>query len=215
MESLLASHRGEVVALEDVQRLAHGRAAARRGSHRVHVETAVAHVRRLALDRAVVLQVLQRHHAGPPDVVRRRRGIRVLHGVDDRVRDVAAVQLLHAVLRDELVRVREVRIAKRRADVVRRAVRVEVERGRGRDVVEPVERPVGLVEERLVDDEPVPCDADRRLQHLRELHRPVLLECLSPRRGRSGHADGHAAPARVVERERHAVLPERRRRHRL
>ena len=64
---------------------------------------------------------------------------------------------------DPLVRPRHVRVAERRADVARRAVRVEVERARGRDVVEVVLHGVDLVEERLVDREALARDPDAGL----------------------------------------------------
>jgi hypothetical protein len=150
-------------------------------------------------------------------MVRRRRRVRVLDSVDDRVCDRSVVDLLDAVLRDQVVRVREVRVAEGRAHVVRRAVRVEVERSRRRYVVEPRHGLLCLIEERLVDYEPVARNVDRRLEHLRKRHRPVLLQREVPGRRRAGDSDGQPAPARVVERQRLAGrgVDERRTRHRL
>ena len=204
----LARHRRERVALEDVQRLADGRAAARGRAHAVHVEPAVADARRRALGRRVGVQVAHRHEPGPPGVVGGRRHDRVLHGLDERVRDRTAVEALRPEVRDPRVRAREVGVAEDGADVVRRAVRVEVERGGRGDVVEPVDVGLRLVEERLVDDEAVARDPDRRRERVRERDRAVPLERLVPRLDGAGHADGEAAVARVVEGKRRAVLPE-------
>ena len=208
MERLLARHVREVVALEDVQRLADGRAAARGRAHAEHVEAAVRDVRRRALLRLVRREVRRGHHARAPLVVRGRRDLRVRDRVDDRARERAAVERARPVGGEQLVRLREIRVAEGRADVVGRAVRVEVERGSRRNVVEVIAVLVGLVEERLVDHEAVLGDLDRRRERLRERDRPPVLEGVDPRAQRSGNADGHPAVARVVERQRRAVLPE-------
>ena len=79
---------GEVVVLEDVQRLADGGAARRRRRHAVDVEAAVLHVRRVLLDHLVAGDVVGRHDA------RDTRGasapgsvLRILHDVGDLVGD--------------------------------------------------------------------------------------------------------------------------------
>ena len=130
--------RRELVALEDVERLADGRAAARGRAHPVDVEAAVADVGRRPLRRAVAAQVGDRHHARPPEWFGVRRDRRVRDGVDDRLRDLAAVEALRPAVREQRVGAGEVGVAEDRADVARRAVRIEVERGGRRDVVEEV-----------------------------------------------------------------------------
>ena len=131
--------RVEGEALEDVQRLADGRASARRRAHPVDVEPAVAHSYRLALGRGVPPDVAHLHHAGAPDVVRVGGDRRILDRLDHRGGDRATVEALGAEVRDPLVRPSHVGVAEHRADVARSAVRIEVDRRGRRDVVEEVD----------------------------------------------------------------------------
>ena len=205
----LACLRRERVALEDVQRLADGRAAARGRAHPVDVESAVRHPRRRPLRCLIRVQVAHRHQPGSPDVVRGRGHRRPLHGLDDRVRDRTAVEALGAEVRDPRVRVREVGVAEDRADVLRRPVGVEEERGRRRDVVEEVHVSLRLREEGRVDHEPVARDPDRGRERLRERDRAVAVERVGPAGDRARHADGEPAVAGGSERQWRPVLPER------
>ena len=202
------------VALEDVQRLADGRAAAGRRAHAPDVQALVVDLGRRALGRAVAGDVGLGDQAASPVVVGSRRGRRALRGVGDRLGDRAAVEALRAVARDPLVRARHVRVAQGRADVLRRAVGIEVDRRGRRDVVEEVDVRRGLVEERLVDLKAAAGDVDARFQRLAQRLGAVALERVLPRRHRARHARGQPAPARVGERQRRTVLEERVRTHR-
>ena len=205
--------RRERQALEDVQRLADGRAAARRRAHAPHVKALVADARRVAPHRVVLAQVALGHQPRPPEVVGVRGDRRVLGGSRDRAGDRAGVERALAEAGDQLVGAREVGVAQRGADVARRAVGIEVDRRRRRHVVEEVDVGLRLAEERLVDDEAAAGDVDRRLQELVEPFRAVAVERLVPLRDRAGHAGRQAAPASVGEGERRAVLDERLRMH--
>ena len=137
--------RGEVaVALEDVERLAHRRAAARGRAHAPDVEAAVADAGGRALDRAVVLDVRPVHEARPPGVVGIRGLGRILSRLDHVASDRALVEGVRPVPRDAPIRAREVRVGERGVHVPRCAVGVEIDRRGGRDVVEPVDVWLGL-----------------------------------------------------------------------
>ena len=209
MQRLDAISAERLVALEDVQRLADGRAAAGRRAHAPHVEAPVVDARGRALDRAIGGEVALLHQAGPPDVVGGRRDRRVLRGVRDRTRQRAAVERVRPEAGEVLVRPRQVGVAQGRADVARRAVGVEVDRGRRRDVVEVVHVALGLVEERLVDDEALAGDPGPGLERLAQRLVAVAVERELPASHGAGDAGGKAAEARVVERQRHAVDHER------
>ena len=139
------------VALEDVERLADGRAAARRRTHAPDVVAAIADAGRLATDGLVGLEVALGDQARAPDVVGIGGGRWVLRGVGDRAGDSPAIEALRAALGDPPVGARHVGISQLGADVPRRPVRIEVDRRRRRDVVEEVDVDLDLVEEGLVD----------------------------------------------------------------
>ena len=84
--------------------------------------------------------------------------------------------------RDERVGAREVGVPDDRPDVARRAVGVEVQRRRGREVGEDRLGLVGLVVEGLVDGEAVLRRGDARLQCAAQRPRPVLVAAPSARR---------------------------------
>jgi hypothetical protein len=203
--------------LHDVERLQHRRPARRRRAHAVDLMAEVRQLDGLAHLHAVAPQVALREQPGPPGVVGARAGRGVLHGGDDRVGDRPAVEALgdtepaHA-----LVRAREVRVADRGPDVLRRAVGVEVELGGRRDVVEPRGVRRRLVEERLVDGEPLARRADAVGERVAQLVGAVAAQQVRPRVRRA--RDAHAQPAVAVDRElrvrrRPAVDEEARRRH--
>ena len=81
---------------------------------------------------------------------------------------------------DPPVRAGEIGIAEHGADVARSAVGIEEQAGGGRQIVEEVDVGLGLVEEGLVDHEPLGGDPDRRCEHLGQRHRAVALERLGP-----------------------------------
>ena len=83
MERLLAVQAGEVEALEDVQRLADGRAAARGRPHAVDVEAAVSDVRGRPLDRGYAPR--------SPTVIADRPYFRVLPGTTGGFRTVSTI----------------------------------------------------------------------------------------------------------------------------
>ena len=147
------------------------------------------------------MQVAHRHHAGPPDVIRRRADGRMLDGLDDRVRNRTTVETLGAQMSDPLVRLGERGVREHRAHVARRSVCVEEQRGAGRNIVEPVAVRVRLVEPHLVNDIAVTRDVNRRREDLRQRHRPELLERVDPCLDRAGNSDGEPAVPRIVERQ--------------
>ena len=159
------------------------------------------------------MQVAHRHHAGAPDVIRRRADGGMLDGLHDRVRNRTTVEALGAQMSDPLVRLGERGVREHRAHVARRSIRVEEQRGAGRNIVEPVAVRVRLVEPHLVDDIAVTRDVNRRCEDLRQRHRPELLERVDPCLDRAGNSDGEPAVPRIVERQGHTVLPERHRMH--
>ena len=77
----------QVEVLEDVERLADGRAARRRRRHAVDVESAVLHVRRILLEHLVVGEVVRRHEARERGQRRCPDRLRVLHDRGDLVGD--------------------------------------------------------------------------------------------------------------------------------
>ena len=207
--------RGEaLVALEDVERLADCRAAARRRAHAPDVEAAIAAAGRGTLDGAVATQVVGGHQARAPGVVGVGGLGRVLRGLGHRARQLAAVERVHSLASQQPVGACEVGVLEGRADVARRAVGVEVDRGRRGDVVEPVDVGRGLVEEGLVDGEAVAGHADAGAQGSGERPGAVAVQGALPGGGRARDAGRHAAVAPRVEGERRAVLPERVRAHR-
>ena len=143
-----------VIALEDVERLADRRAAARRRPHPPDVEAAVADAGRLAprvprsapISCSVISPGRQTWFASAAIGGSPRRG-------GDRSGDRAVVEAAGAAPGDPLVGPRHVAVAQPRADVTRGAVRVEVDAGGGRHVVEEVDVRRRLVEEGLVDRE--------------------------------------------------------------
>ena len=112
------------------------------------------------------MQIAHLHHAGTPDVVRRRADDRVPNGLDQRVGHGSAVEPLLAKMRDALVRLCKCGIREHGADVSRSSVRIEEQRRARRDVVEPVAVRVHLVEPHLVDDVSVTRDVNRRGEDL-------------------------------------------------
>ena len=100
-----------LVALEDVQRLTDGRAAAGRRAHAPHLEALVVDLGRLALDRAVLGEVLLGDQALAPHVV----GVAAIGGclrrVGDRLGQRAAVERVGAVAPDVLVGLGQIRVA--------------------------------------------------------------------------------------------------------
>ena len=209
MQRRLPRHRRQRVALQDVQRLADGRAAARRRPHAVDIEPAVPDTRRHALGRQVRLQVARGHQARAPGVVGRRGDRGVLHGLDERVRHGPPVEAFRPQLRDPLIRARQVGIAQDRPHIARRAIWVEIQRRGRRDIIEVVNVLFRLIEERLVHYEAVAGDADRRPQRGGKRDRPVPRQRLVPALHRAGHTHREAAEARVVEGQRAAAFPER------
>ena len=208
----LPRHRREVVALEDVQRLPDGRAAARRRPHRVDVEPPVVDVgrpapaRRTCRSRIFITPERQTWFAdGRRPGAERSRPVR---------RRPLRGRTLRAEMRDALVRLCERGVREHGPGVSRSSVRIEVQRRARRDVVEPVAVRVHLVEPHLVDDVSVTRDVNRRGEDLGQRHRAVVLERVGPRLHRAGHTDRETAVARVVEGQGSAVLPQRRRVHR-
>ena len=197
------------ITLEDVERLAHRRAAARWRAHAPDVEPAVADPRGPALESLVALDVLRGHQAGPPGVVCIRRRRRVLRGVGHRPGELAAVEAARSAVGDQAVGAREVAVDKRVALVARGAVVVEVELGAGWDVVEPVDVRNDLRDERGVDGEAVARDLDARPQRPPKRPAPVAAQGALPAGNRARHARGQAAVAGLVEGQRGPVLDER------
>ena len=88
VQALRRLRRGEVVVLEDVQRLADRRAARRRRRHAVDVEPAVLDVRRVPLDHLVAGDVVGRHDSrGTRAASAPGSSDRILHDVGDLVGD--------------------------------------------------------------------------------------------------------------------------------
>ena len=209
MQRLRPIGRVEGEPLEDVQRLADGRAPARRRAHTVDVEPAIAHSHRRPLGRNVARTSRMVITPGRQTWLASAAIGGFWTASTIACGDRAAIETLGAEVRDPLVRSGEVGVAKHGADVARSAVRVEVDRLRRGDVVEEVDVRKRLVEERLVDDEALASQLDRRPKRLGQRHRPVAAQRLVPRAHGPGHAGREPAEARIVERERRSALPER------
>ena len=209
----------EVEALEDVQGLADGRAAAGRRPHAIHLEAAVADHGRWAVADRVLVEVVERHQPRPDVPRRTRRHGRVLHRIDDSLPDLTAVKRIDALVGDEIVGVGHVGIADRRADRWRVPCRGEEELARGGEIAEAVPVLERLVVVDLVDREPARGDPNRRREHPRQVHGPeaALRHVPAQQRPRNTHPEAARHP--LVEGDRlsrgrvnEAVLPERLRR---
>ena len=110
--------RRHVEALEDVECLPHGRAAARRRRHAVDVVAAVGHVRRVARLGRVAREIGRRHQAGPHGEAELGVGCdrRIVDGADQGVTDGAVVERPRAVVRDQPVRARQLGIPDNRSN---------------------------------------------------------------------------------------------------
>ena len=192
VQGRLRGHRGQVVALHDVQRLADGRAAGGGRRHAVHVVPAVVDLGRLAVLRLVRREVGDLHGAGRHGQRGRRRLGRALHGAGDVGGQLAAVERLHALLGEQAVGLGEVRVLQLRADRGRRAAgQVDLAGRRERREARGV---LGRLQvERLVDEEAAVGQLDRRLQHLAQRPGAPARQRLVPGGGSAGHADGDAA----------------------
>ena len=166
----------EVEALEDVERLAHRRAAALGRGSRVDVVAAIAHPGRGNGGQLVSREVGERHLAGAQRGLGRvlasvRGERRVLNAVYDRPRDRPAVEGGGASLGDQLVRPRQIGVAKEGADGIGLEVLVEVQlaaRGERLEAICPGER--------AKDHEPLTAYCDRRLQRSAQRDRPIALQ---------------------------------------
>ena len=161
--------------------------------------------------RVYVCEVAHRHHARPPDVVGCRRDGRVLHRVRRsrrRSRRGRSPSAPRCAIRSYVAR--EVGVAEARC---RR--RAASRRGRGRAPRSPgcrrTRRRACCVWSKNVWSTTKPFVATRMpgCSACSSVIVPYFSQRLVPRRERAGHADRQAAPARVVERQRHAVRPER------
>ena len=154
----LARSARKVEAFEDVERLAHGRAAARGRPHPEHLVAAVADRRRRAPDHLVRGEIGRRHQPRPHVARRVRRDRRLLDGPNNRVRKRAAVERAHPAHSQRQIRLRQVGVAEDRShgrrDAVERAGRCEG--------VEAGEVCGDLVMEGLVDLEAAEGDHDPR-----------------------------------------------------
>ena len=192
-------HPAQVHRVEDVQGLAHRRAARGGRSHPVHVEVPVAHPGRRPVDRAVRREVGGLQVAGPHG--QRSVGCfrRLLDGPHDVVRYRPSVHDARTAPGDRLVGRGELGVAERRADCRCVAARKE-QRGRRSDLGEPVFVQQRLAAERVVHHEPALGDPDRRLQVGRERLPSPPLQGALPGGGRARHPDRLAAGHQLRER---------------
>ena len=198
----LGSRQGGI-ALEDVQRLADGRAAAGGRRHAVDVEAAEADLGRPPQARLVVLEVAGVHQPGADrgGPGGQRRGA---DGVDDRARGAALVEALRALEGQPAVGVGQIGVALHGAHRPGGAGLGQVQRARGAEAVEARRVARRLRVEGGVDREAALGDADARAQRPAQRPRAVAVQRLVPARGGAGHADAQPGGHHVVERQRRA-----------
>ncbi len=193
-------HGTEVDPLEDVQRLADGRPAARGRRHAPDPHAPVAHARRLAADRAVPREVSGCEQAGT-DVPGRGRVLRWRpDGADDLAAEPAGVQPPDALAPQPVVGAGQRRVAEDRPHGRRLTAGEEQPAGR-QDVGEPRGVRGGLVVEGLVDDEAATGHRGGRRERARERAGAPAAQRRDPGRRGAGHAHRQAAVDRLVEGE--------------
>lgn len=197
----------EVRPLQDVERLANGRATGGGGRDGVDAETAVRGPGGRLEPRAVGREILvgQLSRAGVP--ARTRVHGRLVHGVDDVLAQIPVVDRAYALLGQLLVGAGEIGVLEGGAD--RRQLPAGQEQlGRVGEVAEP-----GLVRGRLraegvVGGEAVAGDSLGGLEDRTETSAPPGVERGLPGGGRARRADAQTAADGVGEGERLAVLDE-------
>ena len=182
-------------ALEFQQHLSDRKPARRRRRHRGELVAAISHRDRLADHRVVVGKVRQCHPAEPLSSDGRTAA---LDGSDDGLRDLALVEDVRTLLRDQTERRRQILSHQEIAFLERYAAGTENRRGfrlqrRDAAVIQDV------CCQELVDVETVIRDFDRRLHRVAERDRPVVLERGVDNLQRPRHADGDATGRRKAE----------------
>ncbi len=195
----------QVEVAENVQRLAYGRAAARRGRHRVDVIAAVANVGRRHERRRVPGEIGQGQLAGERGQRRARRKRQVVHRVDDVGADRTAVEGANPLTADLRVGACEIPVAHHRADPGQVAAREEL-RGRGAELIKPKRVLADLLAQRRVDLEPGFGDVLGRREVGAEAEAAPLVKRLLPGHQRPRNADRQPAGDRSRERQRLAGL---------
>ena len=191
----------EVEALDDVERLPHGRPAAGRRAHPVDVVAEELAVRRRGREDLVAGEVVEGDQPRLPHLRCGGTGRRPLRRRDDLGRQRPGVEGVGTLALQQLVGPRQVAVAEARPDRGGCAAGQE-ELGGRRDLAEAGGVRLGLLGERRVDDEPRPGDDHGRLQRLRQGDRAVGLQCRHPGRERPRHPDRQSAVHGVSERQR-------------
>ncbi len=193
---------GQVVSVQDVQRLADGGPAARRRRHAVDVQAAVAHVGRRLNPGPIGGQVARGHDAGQGDDGLPGGQDRVIVGLDDGLAEGPVVEIRRPVPGQQPVGPGQVGVAQQVTNGQRVARRGQQQGPAGRIGLQFGQVRLGELDEIRVDPKTAFRHPDRRLQVRGQALAAIQADRLGPGGHHSGDAGGQRLVRRVVVAER-------------